>query len=48
MTYEECINECLHCMEQCNRCFDDCLKEDDTKMMAECIRLDRDVLISVR
>jgi hypothetical protein len=29
-------------MEQCNRCFDECLKEDDVKMMADCIRLDRE------
>jgi hypothetical protein len=26
----------------CNHCFDACLKEDDVKMMAECIRLDRE------
>lgn len=30
--------ETLHeCMEECNHCFDACLKEDDVKMMAECI-----------
>ncbi len=33
----------LHeCMTECNHCFDACLKEDDVKMMAECIRLDRE------
>ncbi|HCW72736.1 MAG TPA: four-helix bundle copper-binding protein [Clostridiaceae bacterium] len=30
------------CMIACNHCFDACLKEDDVKMMAECIRLDRE------
>ncbi|PKR77153.1 four-helix bundle copper-binding protein [Halalkalibacillus sediminis] len=33
----------LHdCMAACNHCYDSCLKEDDVKMMAECIRLDRE------
>ncbi|GAA3723466.1 hypothetical protein GCM10022378_12000 [Salinicoccus jeotgali] len=30
------------CMTERNCCFDACLKEDDVKMMAECIRLDRE------
>lgn len=35
--------ETLHeCMAACNHCFDACLKEDEVKMMAECIRLDRE------
>ncbi|MEH7884879.1 four-helix bundle copper-binding protein [Bacillus sp. JJ1609] len=29
-------------MEACNVCFDSCLKEENVKMMAECIRLDRE------
>ncbi|MGM0804664.1 MAG: four-helix bundle copper-binding protein [Bacillota bacterium] len=28
-------------MKECNHCFDACLNEEDVKMMAECIRLDR-------
>lgn len=40
--YEECIKACLECMEACNVCFDACLKQDDVKMMAACIRLDKD------
>ncbi|ALS76374.1 ferredoxin [Planococcus rifietoensis] len=35
--------ETLHdCMAACNHCFDACLQEDDVKMMAGCIRLDRE------
>jgi len=30
-----------HCVVTCNYCFDACLREDDVKMMAECIRLDK-------
>ncbi|WP_404802197.1 four-helix bundle copper-binding protein [Bacillus infantis] len=29
-------------MDACNMCFDACLKEEDVKMMARCIRLDRE------
>lgn len=37
------VIEILHeCMSTCNHCFDACLKEDNVKMMAECIRLDRE------
>lgn len=33
----------LHeCMAECNHCFDACLQEEDVKMMAGCIRLDRE------
>lgn len=43
---EEKHQELLHvlheCMTKCNECFDACLKEDDVKMMAKCIRLDRE------
>jgi len=35
--------EALHeCMEACNHCYDACLKEEDVKMMVDCIRLDRE------
>lgn len=30
------------CVITCNHCFSACLKEDDVKMMTECIRLDKD------
>lgn len=30
------------CQRACNMCFDACLKEENVKMMAECIRLDRE------
>ncbi len=41
-TYEECIQACLECMEACNRCYSSCLSEENVKMMAGCIRLDRE------
>ncbi|WP_110926757.1 four-helix bundle copper-binding protein [Bacillus massiliglaciei] len=41
-TYKECIQACLECMEACNHCYDACLGEEDIKMMAGCIRLDRE------
>ncbi|KMK76328.1 four-helix bundle copper-binding protein [Alkalihalobacillus pseudalcaliphilus] len=40
--YQECLEACLTCMEKCNTCFDACLDEDNVKMMAACIRLDRE------
>lgn len=42
MTKENLIKALSKCQEACNHCFDACLKEDDVKMMAECIRTDRD------
>lgn len=40
---KEEITKALHdCMEACNYCYDACLQEDDVKMMANCIRLDRE------
>lgn len=41
-TYEECIRACLECMEACNTCYDACLKEENLKMLATCIRIDRE------
>ena len=34
--------ELVNCQIACNKCFDACLEEEDVKMMAECIRLDRE------
>ncbi|WP_081622802.1 four-helix bundle copper-binding protein [Heyndrickxia acidiproducens] len=42
MSYEACINACRECMEACNQCYSACLNEDNVKMMAGCIRMDRD------
>lgn len=36
------IEKTVNCQVACNRCFDACLEEDNVKMMAECIRLDRE------
>lgn len=37
------LSQTLHeCVEACNHCYYACLKEEDVKMMAECIRLDRE------
>lgn len=41
-TMEPLLNTVLECQKTCNNCFYACLKEDDVKMMAECIRLDRE------
>lgn len=30
------------CIEACNHCFDACLREENVKMLARCIRTDRD------
>ncbi|QTM98766.1 four-helix bundle copper-binding protein [Sediminibacillus dalangtanensis] len=40
--YQELLNTLHDCMVQCNHCYDACLEEDDVKMMAPCIRLDRE------
>ncbi|KKK33387.1 ferredoxin [Salinicoccus sediminis] len=45
MSHEQNRNliQTLHeCAEACNHCYDACLKEENVKMMAECIRLDRE------
>ena len=36
--YENCIEACHVCAAYCDKCATECLKEDDVKMMAECIR----------
>ena len=39
-SYQTCIEICNRCAEVCEQCLAACLKEEDTNMMAECIRLD--------
>lgn len=40
--HQQLLKTLHECMEACNHCFDACLKETDVKMMADCIRLDRE------
>jgi len=40
--YKTCIDACVRCAQECEHCADACLKEQDVKMLAECIRLDKD------
>lgn len=37
----DALTECVH---RCNHCFTSCLEEEDVKMMADCIRLDKDCI----
>ena len=37
---KELIQIVEECTAACSHCFDACLKEEDVKMMADCIRLD--------
>lgn len=39
--YQDCIEACHRCMEECEHCATACLQEDNVKMMALCIQLDR-------
>lgn len=39
--YEDCIEACHQCLAACEHCATACLHEDDVKMMARCIELDR-------
>jgi len=41
-TVEPLVRTVTACQAACNNCFDACLEEDDVKMLAECIRLDRE------
>lgn len=36
------IEKAHECQQVCNMCFDACLKEDDVKMLVDCIQLDRE------
>jgi hypothetical protein len=40
--YASCIKACHECASECEHCASACLQEDDVKMMARCIALDRD------
>jgi hypothetical protein len=40
-SFDECISECLRCALACEGA-SACLQEQDVKMMADCIKLDRD------
>lgn len=40
--HAELIKALHDCAAACNHCFDACLQEEDVKMMAQCIRLDRE------
>lgn len=40
--YQSVIAALNACAAACDHCYDACLQEQDVKMMARCIRLDRD------
>ncbi len=40
--YQSVIEALNACAAACDHCFDACLEEQDVKMMAGCLRLDRD------
>ena len=40
--YSTCLGATVECLIACEMCSDACLDEHDVKMMARCIRLDRD------
>jgi len=40
--YQSCIEACNDCAAQSEHCASACLQEDNVKMMARCIALDRD------
>jgi hypothetical protein len=40
--YRSCIHACITCSIMCEHCATACLGEEDVKMLARCIRLDRD------
>jgi len=39
---KEVVHLLGECVMACNHCFSSCLDEDDVKMMADCIRLDKE------
>lgn len=39
---QELIHILGECVNTCNHCFSACLKEDNIKMMTDCIRLDKE------
>jgi hypothetical protein len=40
--HQDCIEACQKCAAECEHCASACLQEDNVKMMALCIQLDRD------
>lgn len=40
--YRSCIDACTECTLECEHCATACLGEEDVKMLARCIALDRD------
>lgn len=40
--HQELIQTLHDCVAACNHCYDMCLQEDNVKMMAHCIRLNRE------
>lgn len=40
--FQSCIDACYACAAACDTCASACLREDDVKMMANCIALDID------
>ena len=40
--FTSCIQACSNCALVCETCASACLREDDVKMMARCVELDRD------
>jgi hypothetical protein len=40
--YQSCIDACNACAVECEHCASACLQEEEVKMMARCIGLDRD------
>ena len=40
--YKTCIDACYNCAIACDHCASEDLNETDVKMLAECIRLDRE------
>lgn len=37
--YQSCIDACFECAESCDLCTTSCLKEQDVKMLIQCIHL---------
>jgi uncharacterized protein DUF326 len=46
--YRTCIEACNRCAVECEHCASACLQEDEVKMMARCIDLDRQCAIICR
>jgi hypothetical protein len=40
--FQSCIDTCLECANQCDYCILECLKEENIKVLVQCIRLNRE------